>query len=86
VRTYPLPPPPPVNTQVFATILAMITDEINSVMLAARSGKAPLALSGHILILNWNAQVRVGVFVCLCVCVFVCGVCVCVCVCWGGGG
>jgi hypothetical protein len=44
--------------QVFATILAMITDEINNVMLAARSGKAPVALSGHILLLNWNQQVR----------------------------
>jgi hypothetical protein len=42
---------------VFATILAMITDEINNVMLAARSGKAPVALSGHILLLNWNQQV-----------------------------
>jgi hypothetical protein len=36
----------------------MITDEINNVMLAARSGKAPVALSGHILLLNWNQQVR----------------------------
>jgi hypothetical protein len=43
---------------VFATILAMITDEINNVMLAARSGKAPVALSGHVLLLNWNQQVR----------------------------
>jgi len=43
--------------QVFATILAMITDEINNVLLAARSGKAPVALTGHILLLNWNQQV-----------------------------
>lgn len=43
--------------QVFATILAMITDEINNVMLAARSGKSPVVLSGHILLLNWNQQV-----------------------------
>lgn len=51
---------PPV-VQVFATILAMITDEINNVMLAARSGKAPVALSGHILLLNWNQQVNLKV-------------------------
>lgn len=49
------------SIQVFATILAMITDEINNVLLAARSGKAPVALSGHILLLNWNQQVRRGV-------------------------
>jgi hypothetical protein len=35
----------------------MISDEINTVMLAARSGKAPLELSGHLLMLNWNQQV-----------------------------
>lgn len=35
----------------------MITDEINNVLLAARSGKAPVALTGHILLLNWNQQV-----------------------------
>jgi hypothetical protein len=43
--------------QVFATILAMVTEEVNSFLMAARSGRAPLAMSGHILLLNWNAQV-----------------------------
>jgi hypothetical protein len=43
---------------VFATILAMITEEVNSILLAARSGRAPINMSGHILLLNWNAQVR----------------------------
>jgi hypothetical protein len=46
--------------QVFATILAMITEEVNSFLMAARSGRAPLAMSGHILLLNWNAQVMVA--------------------------
>jgi hypothetical protein len=44
--------------QVFATILAMITEEVNSMLLDVRSGKAPLAMTGHILLLNWNKQVR----------------------------
>jgi isoleucyl-tRNA synthetase len=44
--------------QVFATILAMITEEVNSLLVNARSGKQPLALTGHILLLNWNHQVR----------------------------
>jgi hypothetical protein len=43
--------------QVFATILAMITEEVNSLLVNARSGKQPLALTGHILLLNWNHQV-----------------------------
>jgi hypothetical protein len=43
---------------VFATILAMITEEVNSLLVNARSGKQPLALTGHILLLNWNHQVR----------------------------
>jgi hypothetical protein len=43
---------------VFATILAMITEEVNSILMAARSGRAPISMSGHILLLNWNAQVR----------------------------
>jgi hypothetical protein len=50
---------------VFATILAMITEEVNSMLLDVRSGKAPLAMTGHILMLNWNQQVRelsLGVF------------------------
>ena len=42
---------------------------------AARSGRAPLALSGHILLLNWNTQVSacgwVGVVGCGCAWVFV---------------
>eukprot|EP00882_Tetradesmus_deserticola_P020668 GHRQ01022331.1.p2 GENE.GHRQ01022331.1~~GHRQ01022331.1.p2 ORF type:complete len:195 (+),score=92.63 GHRQ01022331.1:30-587(+) len=42
---------------VFATILAMITEEVNSMLLDVRSGRAPLAMSGHILLLNWNQQV-----------------------------
>ncbi|WIA35393.1 hypothetical protein OEZ86_003839 [Tetradesmus obliquus] len=42
---------------VFATILAMITEEVNSMLLDVRCGKAPLAMSGHILLLNWNRQV-----------------------------
>lgn len=37
----------------------MITEEVNTFLLAARSGRAPLVMSGHILILNWNEQVRV---------------------------
>jgi hypothetical protein len=44
--------------QVFATILAMITEEVNSMLLDVRSGKASLAMTGHILLLNWNQQVR----------------------------
>jgi hypothetical protein len=43
---------------VFATILAMITDEVNNVLLAARSGRTALVLSGHVLLLNWNSTVR----------------------------
>jgi hypothetical protein len=43
--------------QVFAAILAMITEEVNSFLLASRSGRTPLSMSGHILLLNWNAQV-----------------------------
>jgi hypothetical protein len=43
--------------QVFATILAMITEEVNSMLLDVSSGKAPLAMTGHILLLNWNQQV-----------------------------
>jgi hypothetical protein len=43
---------------VFATILAMITDEVNNVLLAARSGRTGLVLSGHVLLLNWNSTVR----------------------------
>jgi hypothetical protein len=43
--------------QVFATILAMIAEEVNSMLLDVRSGKAPLAMTGHILLLNWNQQV-----------------------------
>lgn len=46
------------HAQVFATILAMITEEVNSMLLDVRCGKAPLAMSGHILLLNWNRQVR----------------------------
>jgi hypothetical protein len=35
----------------------MITEEVNSLLVNARSGKQPLALTGHILLLNWNHQV-----------------------------
>ena len=38
----------------------MITDEVNNLLMSARSGKAPLALKGHILLLNWNNQVGQG--------------------------
>eukprot|EP00775_Hariotina_reticulata_P001867 gene1867-2204_t len=39
---------------VFATILAMISDEVNSALLAVRSGRTQLKMEGHILLLNWN--------------------------------
>lgn len=55
----------PLHTQIFATILSLITEEVNSFLLASRSGRTPLVMSGHILLLNWNEQVRGCASVCL---------------------
>jgi len=49
--------------QVFATILAMISDEVNNALLAVRSGRTQLQMEGHILLLNWNNLVGAGLHV-----------------------